>query len=255
MTLPEDIPLKPGSTLRFRVSDPERGLESSTWSLAGSKRSGDLYIGGREIMSALKFSLHESGITRMAWTSEGAVTRVPPGEDRMISRWETSEPLPAGWRVGMRMTISDSALSPMIPPLETAKVRPIRHLPPPGRGHIVDVRVLLGEPAGGGIRVEGEMEEVGRMMLGDGTRVFVVATTAPTSPEREAQLVAIRTLALAAGAADRPVPRAFAWGTDDATGVPVLIDAGDPRPPEDRPALIPRYDGPADVWVGKMLGE
>lgn len=252
MAQPEPAPLKPGSTLRFRVSDPERGLESSTWSLAGSKRSGDLYIGGREIMSDLKLSLHESGITRMAWTSRGAVTRVPRGADRLISRWETSEPLPAGWRVGMRLTISDSALSPMLPPLPTARVRPIRSLAPPGPGHVVDVRVLLGEPEGGGIRVEGEMEEVGRMLLGDGTRVFVVATKAPTSREREANLVAIRRQALAAGAAQRPVPRAFAWGTDDSTGVPVLIDAGDPRPPEERPALIPRYEGPPDVWVGRM---
>jgi len=67
-----------GSTLRFRVVDPTRGIESSTWSIFGSKKSGDLYFSGRENMSDLKISLHASGMNRIAWTTAVASSRVAP---------------------------------------------------------------------------------------------------------------------------------------------------------------------------------
>jgi hypothetical protein len=61
----EPTAMKAGSTLRFRVEDRERGIESATWGLVGSKKTGDLYFSGREITSDLKTSLHVFGITRM----------------------------------------------------------------------------------------------------------------------------------------------------------------------------------------------
>lgn len=86
-----------GSTLRFRVVDPTRGIESSTWSIVGSKKSGDLYFSGREIMSDLKISLHASGMNRIAWTTAVASSRVAPGADRVLSRWNAVDLLPNGW--------------------------------------------------------------------------------------------------------------------------------------------------------------
>ncbi len=101
----EPDPMKAGSTLRFRVEDRVRGVESSTWNLVGSKKTGDLYFSGREIMGDLKLSLHESGITRMAWTAVGATTRVADGADRVLSRWTSVDTLPNGWALG-RVSIS-----------------------------------------------------------------------------------------------------------------------------------------------------
>jgi hypothetical protein len=204
-------------------------VESVTWSLVSSRNSGDLYLGAREVMRDLKVSLHESGITRMAWTSAAAEARVVPGADRVIARWDASDPLPNGWRVSLRLTI-------------------------PGR--VVDVRMLLGDPGCGGIRVEGDIEEVGRMLLGDGTKVPVVAWSCAMSAGVEQQLAKVRALACAE-ASDRPVPRASAWarGTEDGTGIPYVLDAGDPRPPEDRPTIIPGYDGPPEVCVGELAPE
>ena len=241
--------IKAGSTLRFRIEDPSRGIESSTWSIVGSKKSGDLYFSSREIMRDLKLSLHGSGITRMAWTAAAADSRVAPGADRVLSRWSATDCLPNGWALVLRLSIPDSALSPILPPLPERPRRPTVTLPAAGPGRTIEVRVLLGEPGCGGIRLDGGLEEVGRMVLGDGTKVFVTAWSHPTTDATEAQLSEVRAYALAEGAAERPVPRAFAWGQDNDSGVPFVLDAGDPRPPEDRPPVIPRYDGPSMVFV------
>lgn len=247
--------MAPGSTLRFRVEDRTRGVESSTWSVVRSKKSGDLYLSGREIVGDLKISLHKSGITRMAWTAAAASSHVVGGTDRVISRWTARHPLPQGWALVIRLSIPDSALSEILPPLPERPTKPTVTLPAAGPGRTIEVRVLLGEPASGGLRLEGEFVEVGRMTLGDGSLAWVTAWSHPTTPEAEEMLVNVRTRAMAEGASERPVPGAFAWGTDNDSGTPFMLDAGDPRPVEARPPIIPRYDGPAGVVVRKMPAE
>lgn len=134
--------MKPGSTLRFRVEDPTLGIESSTWSVIGSKRTGDLYFSRRNFMSDLKLSLHESGITRMAWTAAAADSRVEPGADRVMSRWTSVQSLPDGWAYVLRLSIPDCALSPILPPLPGRPSKPTVTLPPAGPGRTMEVRVL-----------------------------------------------------------------------------------------------------------------
>lgn len=255
LAAPKPSAMKAGSTLRLRVEDLTRGVGSSTWSVVGSKKSGDLYFSGREIMGDLKISLHESGRTRMAWTTAAASSRIAVDTDRVLSRWTATDSLPGGWALVLRMSIPDSALSQILPPLAEHPTRPTVTLPAAGPGRTIEVRVLLGEPGCLGIRLEGEVEEVGRMMLGDGTKVFVTAWSHPTTAEVEEQLIQVRTHALAAGAFERPVPRAIAWGHDNESGIPFVLDAGDPRPTEARPPIIPRYDGPPDVSVGEVPAE
>lgn len=48
------------------------------------------------------------------------------------------------------------------------------------------------------------------MILGDGTKVLVTAWSHPTTVEIEEQLSEVRAHAMAEGAPERPVPRAFA---------------------------------------------
>ena len=240
--------MRPGSTLRFRVEDAQRGVESSTWSLVGAKRSGDLYFAGREIMGDVKLSLHESGIKRMAWTEPTAEARLEPGADRASSsRWTDVEALGSGWSVVLRVDIPDSALSRILPPLRPRKATVTIPAAGPGRG--VHVRVLLGEPDCGDLRLEGKALEVGRMVLGDGSKVWVTAWDHETTPDAEARLSDVRARAVADGALDRPVPRAWAWGRDNDSGIPFVLDAGDPRPVDAIPEDIPRYDGPPEVVV------
>lgn len=244
--------MKPGSTLRFRVEDPQRGVESSTWSLVGAKKKGDLYFGGREIMAELKLSLHESGITRMAWTSAAATGRLEPGADRLLSRWTDVEDLGNGWSLVLLLTIPDSSLSQILPPLPEQPPKATVTLPAAGPGRTVQVRVLLGTPDSEGLQLNGEKLEVGRMVLGDGSKVWVTAWYHETTAEAEAQLVDVRARFMADGAGDRPVPRAWAWGHDNDSGIPIMLDAGDPRPADAIPAVIPRYDGPPDVYVREI---
>ncbi len=99
------------------------------------------------------------------------------------------------------------------------------------------------------------MIEVGRMVLGDGSKVLVTAWDHEMTAEAEAQLVDVRARVVADGALDRPVPRAWAWGWDNDTAIPWVLDAGDPRPPEAIPADIPRYDGPPNVVVCEIALE
>ena len=87
------------------------------------------------------------------------------------------------------------------------------------------------------------------MILGDGTKVLVTAWSHPTTVEIEGQLSEVKAHAMAEGASERPVPRVFAWGYDNDSGIPFVLDAGDPRPPATRPPAIPRYDGPPNVVV------
>ena len=245
--------MKAGSTLRFRVTDAIRGIESSTWSLVGSKNTGDLFFSGREFMGDLKLSLHESGVTRMAWTAQRADRRVEPGEDRVLSRWTSVAELPDGWAYVLRVSIPDSALSPILPPVPGRPRKTIVTLPPAGPGRTVEVRVIAGKPGCGGIRLEGDLEEVGRMVLGDGTKILVSAWSHATTEAAESRDVAEHSKKrLGHRAAQRPSPRAFGWGTDDDFHIAVLIDVGDPRPPEERPAIIPPYDGPSLIEVHEM---
>lgn len=79
----EPVVMKPGSTLRFRVEDLQRGVESSTWSLVSTKKTRDFYFANRQIMGDLKFSFHQSGKMRMAWTKTAAPGQVEPGVDRV----------------------------------------------------------------------------------------------------------------------------------------------------------------------------
>ena len=86
----------------------------------------------------------------------------------------------------------DSALSPILPPLPERPASSPLTLPAAGPGRTVEIRVLLGKPGCGGMRLEGELEEVGRMGLGDGSKVLVTAWSHPTTEATEAQLNDVR---------------------------------------------------------------
>jgi hypothetical protein len=90
------------------------------------------------------------------------------------------------------------------------------------------------------------------MTLSDGTMVWVAAWKHTSNEAVERQLDSIRQTALDHGAADRPHPRVLGWGADDASGTPVVMDAGDPRPKNAIPTTYGRYDGPADVVVREL---
>lgn len=243
--------LPAGSTLRFRVTDDERRVQSATWNVVGSRNSGDLYFGGREFIGEFKLSAHASGITRMGWTRPAATARLEPGAERALSRWEHDGEVSPGWRVAFRLTIPDSELTSPAPPAARTRARPILELPSAGRGRAVIVRALLGTPHSGPLTVDGELEEVGRMMLGDGSKVWVLAFSAPVGPDLQ-EMIDRAKQAVLAQAESRAAPRAFAWGEENETGVPSIIDLGDPRPGRDSGAERSRPGVDAHVWIGPL---
>ena len=89
------------------------------------------------------------------------------------------------------------------------------------------------------------------MLLGNGTRVWVVAYSEPVN-EALAQEAERARRAVLAEAGGRHAPRAFAWGSEHGTGVPSILDLGDPRPEGERPEVYPPHDGPSNLWIGEM---
>ena len=67
------------------------GPRGNVWWLSTRKNKNDIYIGARAFADVMKISLHQSGIWRLAFTSEyvskGSAV-VSPSQDRAIDKWE-----------------------------------------------------------------------------------------------------------------------------------------------------------------------
>lgn len=247
-----DSATPPGRTLRFRVQDGSGTSESSTWNVVTIKKTGDVYVGSRDVMAELKLSLHESGIFRMAWTTEEAPQRVANGADRMIEAWSLPEERAPGWRLVLRIDFPTSALSPILPPLRPRKKT--ETIPAAGLGQVCVVRIFVAEQGAPDVTFDGDPAGiVGEMQLGDGRKLVVIAWHHNTSAEIEELVKQIHAQAVALGEDVRPTPRCFGWGSDPESGAPYLIDAGDPRPASARTAPEAAYDGKAAVTVAPLV--
>jgi hypothetical protein len=101
-----------GFKLRFAVGRPD-GPQSSVWSVFARAGKSDVYVANRQIASILKFSLHESGIWRLAFTEQYASDRVASGEeigDRVQHRWLRPPETQPGWTHAMSIVIPVSDL-------------------------------------------------------------------------------------------------------------------------------------------------
>lgn len=79
---------------RFAVGEPG-GRRSASWTVWKGKNSRDVYLGPRSLAQSLKVSLHESGVCRLAFTSQ-FYGRVKDSVDqpRIVDEWQRPrEPL------------------------------------------------------------------------------------------------------------------------------------------------------------------
>src|SRR5664279_4401308 len=78
-----------GGTIRVCVG--KVGERSSVWRIWANKRSSDVYVAARTIAGVQRFSLHQSGVWRYAWTASAAQDHVPEDQDRVIDRWQRGD--------------------------------------------------------------------------------------------------------------------------------------------------------------------
>lgn len=143
---PEDIPLEhAGGTVRVAVGEPHK--RSSIWYIHANRSASDVYIFAATLGGSQKFSLHQSGAWRYAFTSEFMddeknVDIVDSLEDRVLDEWER----PAGAAVfgpSIRIRARDVADVD-----DSALRRPSRvvWLPEPPEGHATTIEILVFKP-------------------------------------------------------------------------------------------------------------
>ena len=140
----QDIPVTGvGGTVRIAVGAP--GLRSSVWRIWADKGKSDVYIASRTIIGVQKFSLHQSGDWRYAFTSDFMDSEGGAGvPDRIIDRWRRPEPGAGGWIRAITIWVRAEDVTPID---DTALVnKGITWLTAPTLGQVVGVHVALWLP-------------------------------------------------------------------------------------------------------------
>lgn len=175
-----------GGTLRFAVG--QRGRRSSVWRVWANTSSHDVYIASRTIAGIQKYSLHASGIWRLAFTSE-YMAEVGAGEvDRVIDRWSRPEPDASGVVPGPIIAVRAEDVTDMD---DTALGGQIDWVPAPAADEGVFFHTLflrLGQE----LSLPPRTMPVGILRLTNDEGFLVAAETAVPSDEQRESLVDAR---------------------------------------------------------------
>jgi hypothetical protein len=177
-----------GGTIRLCVG--KVGERSSVWRIWANKRSSDVYIAARNIADVQKFSLHQSGVWRYAWTATGAEGHVPEGQDRVIDRWHRGDEEPNGWNDSLIIRVRSEDVTPI--PGDAQPEEGVRWLPKPPAGMTAGIHVVMANPDKGVAKMPSEARLVDALALPNGQAVFVMADQYTPSPDVLAGLTAAR---------------------------------------------------------------
>jgi hypothetical protein len=137
----------PGGMIRFVVG--RSGQQSSVWRVWADRSNSNVYIGVRNIIGYLKWSLHESKRWRHAWVeTEQALLRA--GElghtgDRAFDKWDRPDEIgDTGITRGLAIRVRPQDLVTVSQP-EKVPAKALWIDPPPA-GYTACVDVLLGRP-------------------------------------------------------------------------------------------------------------
>lgn len=153
----------------IRVAVGEAGKRSGIWRIWTNKN--DIYVAARTIAGQQKFSLHESGRWRYAWTERGAA-EFGIVDDRAIDRWDRPEPDHIGWTKSLSIWVRSEDVTEVA---GDAANEDVVWIPAPSTGrvagiHLVVVKADLGEATLRGTAV------VGVLGMPNGEAVLVLAS-------------------------------------------------------------------------------
>jgi hypothetical protein len=127
-----------------RVAVGEVGKRSEVWRIWANKRTSDVYVAARKMAQVQKFSLHESGRWRYAFTEQGA-SHLPEGTDRAIDKW-TAKEADEGFLAALAIEIR---AQDVIEFPDDMKADDVHWIEPPPEGHYVSIRLSFLTPDAG----------------------------------------------------------------------------------------------------------
>jgi hypothetical protein len=161
--------LPPGSTVRFRVRDPD-GRTGSSWSAQTARNAGDVYVCHREGARWIKTSFHQSGRWRYAVTQAGRA--LVPGAPGYIGVINNHREIAAGWVHALRITVSvDELRSGWV---ERTRPRNLVEIPADVAFDSVAIDILLADDSAVALQVDHAFP-VAQMARADGGLVAVLA--------------------------------------------------------------------------------
>jgi hypothetical protein len=148
----------------------------------------DVYVAAYTIRGAFKASLHESGIFRLAFTTQYFSTirdRFPPAADRAVRKWRGPTTIRPGIRQFFIVALPATALRTYETVWES--VEPVVWLTPPGDGEEINVALIGTMPdicvtGWPGKRAMGT-ELVGKLPLATGETLWLVSHRVAVSPD------------------------------------------------------------------------
>lgn len=187
---------KKKTTIRFLVGEP--GLRASSWRVWAGTESDDIYVGDRQSTKYGKFSLHQSGEWRYAWTPgepQGVVSHSPTGEQPEVNRsgghfvrWREPATPESGWLHALSIFATSEDVVEI--PGDHQKWDETIRIPPPPKGWMVEVALFIVTPdksvfdASGMLAAEGaEVRLLGGYLLPGGRTAVFLAITRPISVE------------------------------------------------------------------------
>lgn len=216
-----DVPVDSvGGVVRFAIGEP--GLRSSVWRVWAGKNSSDVYIAAREAAGVQKFSLHESGRWRYAYTAQAVGKQIPEDMDRAIDKWDRRDFDEAGRLPAV--AIEARAKDLCVVPNDDAPTT-VRWIAPEPEGSYTSIQISIIRPDTGfrfpigGVLIDG-------IRLANDWFVWIVAATETGHAEKWAGLEEIRDRAVAANPKVREVeaPRLVIFGNHDETGIRLVYD-------------------------------
>lgn len=177
----EDIPVDmQGGLIRFAVG--RVGERSSVWRVWANKNKSDVYIAARELARHQKYSLHESGDYRYAWTSEHKDTTPAT---RILDRWRRPDLNEAGWSRGISIYVRAEDVVCIDPDL--TKASQVGWLDKPPAGKALGIHIVLVTPDRGWTELKGfrPLHVIG---LSDKRAVLVLTSITDVDPEQNRRI-------------------------------------------------------------------
>jgi hypothetical protein len=211
-----------GGTVRVAVG--EVGHRSSIWRIWANKGSSDIYVAAGNIAGIQKYSLHQSGRWRYAFTAQAADDWIAEGDDRAIDKWERPSEDEAGWIAAVRIAVRSEDVSE-VPNDDTSEGK-VSWVPAPPEGHVASIMITLVTPdTGVEGQIPGKLLDAFVLPNGGGVMISTITSVVTASDQRAldaAREAALHSFELPQG--EVPALRLGVFGYDRSTGLRWVYD-------------------------------
>ena len=226
-----------------RVAIGRVGLRSSIWRFWANPSTSDLYVSSRTVAGVQKYSFHQSGDFRYAWTTREHALAYSGSEERILDRWSRPPSDVNGWTRVLSIWTRAEDITPIVG--DDTRQEEVLWLAPPQPGSARAIHVALVRPDLGTLELKGMAPlEVIRLASGEAAAILTGTTTVDDDQQRTIETDRAKALALLPGLQQlqgTPGTRVglFGHGTDDVRWVwdtaldPVQPHLAEVSPPTD----------------------